>query len=110
MKGQRFDINDAFIQEVSSALDENKPIRRRFTGWGRLHIDRKLPFLCIYRRPQNSRDKGTDELILGQANYILVDEVRAKTAVFKKLLQCIAIKTEKAFGAFLFLRMQWKQN
>ena len=25
MKGQRFDINDAFIQEVSSALDENKP-------------------------------------------------------------------------------------
>jgi len=109
MKGQRFDINDAFIQEVSSALDENKPIRRRFTGWGRLHIDRKLPFLCIYRRPQNSREKGTDELILGQANYILVDEVRAKTAVFKKLLQCIAIKTEKAFGAFLFLEL-WSQD
>lgn len=105
MKGQRYDINDAFIQEVGCALDENKPIRRRFTGWGRLHIDRKLPFLCIYRRPKNICDKGTNELILGQANYILVDEARAKSTAFKELLQCIASKTEKAFGAFLFLEL-----
>ena len=105
MKCERFEINDALIQEVCFALDENKPIRRRFTGWGRLHIDRKLPFLCIYRKPNNARDKGTNELILGQANYILVDEARAKSAAFKVLLQCIASKTEKAFGAFLFLEL-----
>jgi uncharacterized protein (TIGR02421 family) len=109
MKGQRFDINDGFIQKVCSALDKNKPIRCRFTGWGRLHIDRNLPFLCIYQKPHNTCDKGTNELILGQANYILVDEVRANSVVFKKLLQCIADKAEKAFGAFLFLEL-WSQK
>ena len=105
MKGPRFDINDDLIQDVCSALDENKPLRLRFTGYGYLHIDRKLPFLCIYRRPQKAQDKGTNELILGQANYILVDEVRSNSPAFKKLLQCIANKIEKAFGAFLFLEL-----
>ena len=32
-------------------LARNKRVRRTLPGWGRLHIDRQLPFLCVYRRP-----------------------------------------------------------
>jgi uncharacterized protein (TIGR02421 family) len=101
-------INDAFIQEVCGALDAGEPIRRRFNKWGILHIDRKLPFICMYRRPQRGGDKGTSELLLGQANYILVDEVTAQSAPFLTLMEQITTKLEAAFGAFLLLEL-WSQ-
>ena len=44
-------IPAAFIDEVQAALAQQTYLRRKLPRWGRLHIDRPLPFLCVYRRP-----------------------------------------------------------
>ncbi len=52
-------ISDRFIQTVCTRLAENKQVRRTLPLGGRLHIDRQLPFLCIYRRPPGRVDTET---------------------------------------------------
>ena len=44
-------ITQDFIEEIESRLADNNMIRRTLPSQGRLHIDRKLPFLVVYRRP-----------------------------------------------------------
>ena len=39
----------AYLQEHLAA---GKRVRRTLEPWGRLHLDRSLPFLCLYRRPR----------------------------------------------------------
>jgi uncharacterized protein (TIGR02421 family) len=94
-------FDEDFIQQICQALHDNHPVRRRFAGWGRLHIDRRLPFLCIYRRPSGQLDKGTERLLLGQASFILIREEDANCAGFKALLKALADNLTAAFGAFL---------
>jgi uncharacterized protein (TIGR02421 family) len=94
-----------FTQQICQALNDNHPVRRRFAGWGRLHIDRRLPILCIYRRPSGHADKGTEQLLLGQVSYILIREEDANCAGFKALLKGLADNLTAAFGAFLLFEI-----
>jgi len=64
-------ITNEFIQDVCDRLSDNKQVRRKLPDQGRLHIDRKLPYLCVYRRPVKKPDQGTDKLIKGEASYFL---------------------------------------
>ncbi len=82
-------FNDDFITKVCADLNENRPVRYKFPLWGRIHIDRRLPFLCIYRRPAGRSDKGTERLLLGQASYILLREEDADCSAFRKLVKAI---------------------
>jgi len=109
MKSKHTCINDDLAADVCNALDQQKSVKRTFPGWGRLHIDRRLPFLCIYIKPENRTDKGTPELILGQASYILVRERDSTNPSFKRLLEKVSQKLESLFGAFLFFEF-WTTN
>ena len=62
-------ISNRFIKTVCARLNENKRVRRTLPQWGRVHIDRQLPFLVVYRRPPNHTDPGTERLVLGEASY-----------------------------------------
>ncbi len=59
------------LTAVRERLAAGKPIRRTLPGGGRLHIDRPLPFLCVYRAPERS-DPGTADLVRTQASYLIV--------------------------------------
>ena len=63
-------ISDRFIDDVCSRLAQNKQVRRTLPLEGRLHIDRTLPFLCVYRRPLKRPDQGTGLLVKGEAAYL----------------------------------------
>ena len=58
------------IAVVRERLAAGKPIRRTLGGGGRLHIDRPLPFLCVYRAPAGP-DLGTADLVRTQASYLI---------------------------------------
>lgn len=58
------------LAAVRERLAAGKPIRRTLPGGGRLHVDRPLPFLCVYRAPQGP-DPGTAELVRTQASYLI---------------------------------------
>ena len=52
-------------------LARNERVRRSLPDKGRLHIDRQLPFLCVYRQPPNHVDAGTERLVQGEASYLI---------------------------------------
>ncbi|MFT5358860.1 MAG: hypothetical protein ACI9KE_006101 [Polyangiales bacterium] len=56
-------VSPESISKFCAQLTRNEPVRRTLPGNGRLHIDRQLPFLCVYRQSPNADDPGTRQLI-----------------------------------------------
>lgn len=54
----------------SLALAKGHRIHRAVPGLAELHIDRPLPFLCVYRRPADREDPGTERLVAAEASYL----------------------------------------
>ncbi len=98
-----------FIASVSKPLRENSWVRRRLPGWGRLHIDRRLPFLCVYRRPAQRADPGTKSLLLGEASYLLAAGEPERYRWVAGLVQEIVQIQGAAFGAFMLLEI-WTEE
>ncbi len=78
------------IDVVRERLAAGKPIRRSLAGGGRLHIDRPLPFLCVYRTP-TVPDPGAADLVRAQASYLIappgVDVTELVSAISSALAQ-----------------------
>lgn len=98
-------ISDVFITEIAQRLREGKRIRRNLPIWGRLHIDRQLPFLCVYRRPTRRQDEGTERLIMGQPAYLIASSHKSLAPGLSALVQTIASTLSEAFGGFLILEI-----
>ena len=76
-RSERPVITDRFISGVCTRLERNEIVRRKLPIWGRLHIDRQLPFLCVYRKPLGAEDPLTGRLPLAEAAYVLMPGERA---------------------------------
>ena len=98
-------ITDDFIIEVSNRLFENKRVRRTLPDHGRLHIDRKLPFLCVYRRPVSRLDFGTDQLIMGEASYLVASSAPKHKKGVSSLVRSVIETLSKVPGAFLLIEI-----
>jgi hypothetical protein len=98
-------INNSLIDEISQALLLNKPIRRQTPDGGRLHIERQLPFLCVYRHPLECKDQGTYRLLLGEAAYLLENSKNRHYSFLSKFVSTIAEHQSKISGAFLLLEI-----
>ena len=86
-------------------LSKNLQVRRTLAGNGRLHMDRMLPFICVYRRPADRSDPGTDRLVVTSASYLLADGGQKWVAGTEALLEPIAELMVERFGAFLLLEL-----
>jgi len=96
-------FTNEYNQQICSALEKGQAVRKKFPIWGKLHIDRRLPFLCLYRRPAAHTDSGTEQLLLGQASYILVREEDADCGGFHTLIKTIIkIMSSHYSSALLF--------
>ncbi len=96
---------DRLISTICVRLKENKRVRRKLPIWGRLHIDRQLPFLCVYRRPVVSADTGTDRLVTTEASYLFASALRDQKAAVSKLVAGVVQTLGAEFGAFLLLEL-----
>ena len=98
-------ISDRVIADVSRRLSDNKPIHRSLPMEGKLHIDRTLPFLCVYRRPQKRPDQGTEILVKSEAAYLAVSaglkEKNGLPALVKGIVKTLAGQCK----AFLILEV-----
>lgn len=98
-------ISEKYIATVCRRLMEDRLIRRVLPEWGRLHIDRQLPFICVYRRPADGRDAGTERLIMGEASYMTATGKRKHYGGLSDLLTNIANTLAESFGTFLILEV-----
>ena len=93
------------LATIGSLLENDKPVRNHFSGYGRLHIDRQLPFLTVYRKPKDTADKGTHRLLLGEASYLILKNLDDWHMQLNQLVGLIQKTQNTVFGGFLLLEI-----
>jgi uncharacterized protein (TIGR02421 family) len=104
MKAQKR-LSPGQIDTIVQRISESKQVRRSLPTGGRIHIDRALPFLCIYRKPPYRQDEGTNRLIVGEASYLLAEGRRSSATPLARLVFEIATAMAKKFGSFLVVEI-----
>ncbi|MBP0905351.1 flavohemoglobin expression-modulating QEGLA motif protein [Mariniflexile gromovii] len=90
-------IDSEIVDRICENLDSKNPINQKLPKNGILHIDKLLPFICIYRF--NMLDVYFSRLIKTQASYLIADE----TLNLTHLIEAIRIIMEQKFATFLIL-------
>ena len=98
-------ITPAFIQRVCTRLVENRPVSRQLPGWGRLHIERQLPFLCVNRQSPKNADVRAARLITSQPSYLLASGQRRLHKELAQLAYRAASTLSRIFGGFLVIEI-----
>lgn len=93
------------IESVVARLEAGKPVRRALPSWGRVHIDRQLPYVLVYRRPADREDAGTERLAVGVASYVLSSSTTTRIRETTQLLGDIASLMSGTFGGFLIIEL-----
>lgn len=98
-------ITQGLIDAVCRRLAENKRVRRSLPERGRLHIDRQLPFLCVYRQPRDFEDAGTERLVAGEASYLVAPGSPRFRGAVTDLVRGVVQTLSAEFGAFLIIEI-----
>ncbi len=98
-------ISDDLIQLVSTRLAQGKRVRHTLPLEGLLHIDRELPFLCVYRRPPRRLDEGTEQLVTGEASYLIASGERRFKPGLAALVRSVVETLANKFDAFLIIEI-----
>ncbi|WOD43478.1 flavohemoglobin expression-modulating QEGLA motif protein [Hwangdonia lutea] len=96
-------IDSQILEEICEKINTNKQLTWELPKNGIIHIDKLLPFICIYRF--NTLDVYFSRLIKTQASYIIADE----TVNINHLIEAIRIIIEQKFATFLILEF-WPDN
>jgi uncharacterized protein (TIGR02421 family) len=99
------EIASSLIDTVCRRLARNQRVRRTLPARGRLHIDRQLPFLCVYRQPPDYEDAGTKRLVNGEASYLVAPGASSFRKSVAKLVRNVVETLSREFGAFLIVEI-----
>ncbi|TFH66390.1 MAG: DUF1704 domain-containing protein, partial [Gemmatimonadales bacterium] len=79
-------ITHRFVEIIQGRIADGKRVRRTLPSGGRLHVDRPLPFLCVYRKPARRPDEGTDQLVTTEASYLVASGAPRHREELRRLL------------------------
>lgn len=96
-------IDEPLLQNICGDLESQLPINQQLPEGGMLHIDKVLPYICIYR--YKKPDLYFSGLLKTQASYLIVKD----TVAISELVQCIATSMSKKLNSFLILEM-WPER
>ena len=98
-------IPDRLIGIVRRRLEEGLQVRRTLPGWGRLAIDRPLPFLCVYRRPGRRTDSNTFRLVTSEASYLTCSSAASQQEGISRLVAAVVEIEAEKFDRYLILEI-----
>lgn len=98
-------ITKRFVEIIQRRIAAGKRVRRTLPARGRLHVDRPLPFLCVYRRPARRPDAGTDHLVTTEASYLVASGAPKHRDELTQLLQGVVEALVQETGACLVLEI-----
>lgn len=96
---------DEAVPAATARIGRDAPLDIDLPGGGRLQIDRPVPFLCVYRMPDDRPDSGTAELVTAEAAYLLAPGDEAHHEDVVKLARAIGETLYNRFGGFLFVEI-----
>lgn len=96
-------VDSALIERTLRRFRTDAHVRERLPDGGVLNLDRKLPYLFVYRQPPEREDPGTHRLVLGEASYLValgdaVDETHDVVAA-------LAAAATRELDSFLILEL-----
>lgn len=98
-------VTGRYVRQVTERLDKGLRVRRNLPVWGRIAVDRPLPFLCVYRRPAARPDEGTDLLVTSEASYLTCMATGRQLPGVRELIRSLAATMVREFGTFLLLEV-----
>ncbi|MFQ5488914.1 MAG: hypothetical protein ACE5ET_10790, partial [Gammaproteobacteria bacterium] len=98
-------IDQALLDELLKVVQGGGQLRRRLSPWGRIHIDRHLPFLCVYRQLPGKEDPGTARLLYGEAAYFLAPGDPNCHERLNALIRSIVSIQREHCGSFVLLEI-----
>jgi uncharacterized protein (TIGR02421 family) len=99
------EITDPFIAHVVDAVRRGKRVRRRLDGGGRIHIDRKLPYLLLYRFRGDEPERGIQDLLSSESAYLVFPADEQSHGKLQELASKLGEMLSSEFGAFLLLEV-----
>lgn len=102
------------LDDIISRIEAEKKVRRSlyFRGKtvGKIHIDRQLPFLCLYRLSDEDKKNrtGDEKLVMGEASYIIAPGAKTYQSWLSEIVKEIASHLSAKFGAFLVIEVWTK--
>jgi uncharacterized protein (TIGR02421 family) len=95
--------DSALVSEIVRGFRGDAHVRMRLPGGGAINIDRKLPFLLVYRQPPGRSDRGTAELVIGEASYLLAGDMPHQEVA--ALVRALADAGTDEFGSFMVMEV-----
>lgn len=92
-------IDQDLLHSLSENLEQELPINEALPEGGILHIDKVLPYICVYR--YKKPDLYFSGLLKTQASYLIVKD----TVDISKLIEILATSVSKKLNSFLILEM-----
>lgn len=96
---EEHEINAELVETICQNIAKNVPVNAALPKKGLLHIDKLLPFICVYRYKEP--DVYFSRLLKTQASYLIVEE----NIGISHLLDAIRIITTEKFETFLILEL-----
>lgn len=92
-------IDQNIIDTLCHNLEHELPINQPLQDGGMLHMDKVLPYICVYRFKEP--DLYFSGLLKTQASYMIVKD----TVAISEVLACIATQVSKKLNSFLIIEM-----
>jgi uncharacterized protein (TIGR02421 family) len=97
---------------VLAKFAEDQPIRQELPGGGRLRFDRRLPFVCVYRRRMDDgegENGGIEQLLDSESASLILPATPRGARIGRDLLRAIVENLAGHFGSFLVLEI-WESE
>ncbi|MAP54910.1 tyrosine/phenylalanine carboxypeptidase domain-containing protein [Altibacter sp.] len=92
-------IDAPLIHKICKNLEDELPVDEHLPENGRLHIDKLLPYICVYRYKRS--DPYFSGLLKTQASYLIVKD----TVRISELIECLSKSISKKLNSFLIIEM-----
>lgn len=101
---------ESIVQALRDNLTKNHRTRRAFPEYGRVHVDRQLPFVAVYLRPKGRVDPGTDQLVTSAASYLYTSGDAAGRRRAATVVRTLCETVSKSFGKRFLVIQIWSRR
>lgn len=98
-------LDDKLIDQVCDRFRRGQQTRKSIGTDGQLFLDRSLPFLSVYRAPEEFRDSGTAQLICSEAAHLITPTTGVPHKRLAKLVHRLAKTSCDMLDGFLLFEI-----
>jgi len=96
---------EQIAKDAREALRQDERVRVPLPEYGRLSVDRRLPFLALYRKPSATPDPGTDQFVTTEASYLFASGNASLRQEIAEVVRSVCEVAATSFGRVLLVEI-----